>query len=162
MIKQLNPSDFPTAAKVIRASFATVAADLGLTEQNCPKYVAFATTAEWLQNQYGWGWFMYGLYDDNQLIGYVSISKSTEAESAYEIHNLAVLPGYRHKGFGKQLLEFCKAKVKEMGGDKITLGMVEENTVLKNWYAENGFTHTGTKKFDHFPFTCGYMEWIME
>jgi len=33
MIKQLEPSDFSLAAEVIRASFATVAKDLGLTEQ---------------------------------------------------------------------------------------------------------------------------------
>ena len=38
------------------------------------------------------------------------------------------------------------------------LSIVEENTVLRKWYEENGFTHTGTKKFDFFPFTCGYME----
>ncbi len=40
----------------------------------------------------------------------------------------------------------------------MTLGMVEENTVLSNWYASSGFLHTGVKKFDFFPFTCGYME----
>lgn len=35
----------------------------------------------------------------------------------------------------------------------------EENTILKTWYAANGFVHTGTKKFKHLPFTTGYMEW---
>ncbi len=24
---------------------------------------------------------------------------------------------------------------------------------------EYGFVHTGTKKFDHLPFTSGYLEW---
>ena len=28
---------------------------------------------------------------------------------------------------------------------------------LRNWYEDNGAVHTGTKKFDFFPFTCGYM-----
>ncbi len=37
--------------------------------------------------------------------------------------------------------------------------IIEENTVLKNWYIANGFVHTGTKKFDHLPFTTGYLEW---
>ena len=46
----------------------------------------------------------------------------------------------------------------ELGCKKINIGIVEENTVLKEWYASQGFIHTGTCKFDFFPFTCGYME----
>ena len=38
------------------------------------------------------------------------------------------------------------------------LSIVEENTVLRKWYERNGAVHTGTEKFDFFPFTCGYME----
>jgi hypothetical protein len=49
-------------------------------------------------------------------------------------------------------------KIKESGGYKINISIVEENTVLKNWYAEYGFNHIGTKKYDHLPFTSGYME----
>jgi ribosomal protein S18 acetylase RimI-like enzyme len=64
-----------------------------------------------------------------------------------------------HYGYGKKLLDFCKAKAKELGSRKIIIGIVEDNTVLKNWYTANGFTHTGTKKFDHLPFTVGFMEW---
>ena len=41
----------------------------------------------------------------------------------------------------------------------IKIGIIEESTVLKNWYISNGFVHTGTKKFDHLPFTSGYLEW---
>ena len=156
MIRQLDPSAFSLAAGVIRVSYATVAEDLGLTEENCPKYVGFITTAERLQTQYNWGWWIYGLYDGDQIVGYVSISK--QDDGAYEIHNLAVLPEHRHKGYGKQFLDFCVVKVRELGGSKINISIVEENTVLKNWYLEYGFVHTGTKKFDHLPFTSGYME----
>ena len=164
MIKQLDPSAFAIAAEVIRMSFATVALDLGLTEQNCPKYVGFVTTAERLQTQHDWGWWLYGLFEAGQLIGYVSVSKvppagdATESDGAYEIHNLSVLPEYRHKGYGRQLLDFCMTKIKESGGSKVIISIVEENTVLKDWYTSYGFTHTGTKKYEHLPFTSGYME----
>ena len=40
----------------------------------------------------------------------------------------------------------------------VNIGIVEENTVLKNWYAAYGFIHIGTKKFEHLPFTSGYMK----
>ena len=49
-------------------------------------------------------------------------------------------------------------RAKAKGLRKMLLSIVEENTVLRKWYEENGFVHTGTKKFDFFPFTCGYME----
>jgi len=164
MIRQLEPSVFPDTAALIRESFSTVAVDLGLTEQNCPRYVGFVTSTERLETQHGWGWLLFGLFIDEQMIGYVSISKvsdtedSSEPAGAYEIHNLAVLPEHRHKGFGKQLLDFCIGKIKELGGRKIVISIVEENTVLKDWYSGYGFTHTGTKKYEHLPFTSGYME----
>ena len=160
MIKKLEPSDLPLAARVIRAGCAGVAKDFGLTEQNCPGHTAFSTTAERLLTQHGWGWLMYGLFENGRLIGYVSVSN--ESDGVYEIHNLTVLPESRHKGYGKRLLDLCKAVIGEKGGRKIVLGIIEENTVLKNWYAANGFVHTGTKKFERFPFLCGYMEWEAE
>jgi len=121
MIRQLEPAEFTQAAEVIRASFLTVAHDLGLTEENCPKYVGFVTTAERLQTQLDWGWWIFGLFEDAQLIGYVSISKLSGANDAiadngvYEIHNLSVLPERRHKGYGKQLLDFCISEVRASG-----------------------------------------------
>jgi ribosomal protein S18 acetylase RimI-like enzyme len=77
----------------------------------------------------------------------------------YELNHLAVLPEWRHYGYGRRLLDFCKAKVRELSGEKISIGIVEENTRLKDWYASNGFIHRGIKKFEHQPFTAGFMEW---
>ena len=159
MIRPLGASDFPRAVGLIRASFATVAEEFGLTEQNCPRYTAFATTEERLEYQSRQGWQQYGLYEGEQLVGYAALSR--EAGCAYELHNLAVLPACRHRGYGKQLLDYCKEKVKEAGGAKITIGIIEENTALKNWYAENGFVHTGAQRLEQFPFTAGYMEFVL-
>lgn len=38
------------------------------------------------------------------------------------------------------------------------IGIVEENRRLRQWYEDWGFVHTGTEKYDFFPFTCGYLE----
>jgi len=156
MVKELIYSDLPLAAEVIRTSFATVAKEFNLTEQNCPKHTSFIRP-EKLQKYFNQGLLMYGFYEDERLIGYVSLSK--KEDRVFELHSLAILPEYRHKGYGKQLLDFCKVKVKELCGDKITIGIIEENIVLKDWYTANSFVHTGTKKFDHLPFTVGYMMW---
>lgn len=159
MIQPLQPSNFTRAAALINTSFATVATDVGFTEQTFPTFTGFTTNADRLRTHAKCGWLMYGLFENEQLIGYASLSQVSNTESTYELHNLAVLPEYRHKGYGKQLLDFCKAKVIERGGVKIKIGIIEENTVLKNWYTANGFVHTGTQKYDHMPITVGTMEW---
>jgi ribosomal protein S18 acetylase RimI-like enzyme len=155
MIRRLDPSAFPLAAEVIRMSFATVANDFGLSEQISPGYAAYTTT-EKLQARFDLGWPLFGFFEYKQLVGCVSLSK--ESDNVFELHTLAVLPEHRHNGYGKQLLDFCVVKVRELGGNKIHISIVEENTALKDWYIGYGFVHTGTKKFEHLPFTSGYME----
>ena len=69
-----------------------------------------------------------------------------------------MLPEYRHRGFGKELLNDSFVRAKGFGRSVLKIGIVEENKVLRKWYESNGFVHTGTKKFDFFPFTCGYLQ----
>lgn len=133
-----------------------IAVEFGLTEQNCPNHTSFIT-AEKLQSHFELGLQMNGFFRNEQPIGYVSLSK--EGDDIYELHNLSVLPKYHHFGSGKEILDFCKEKVKELGGTKITIGIIEDNTVLKNWYSANGFIHTKIKTSEHLPFTAGFMEW---
>ena len=155
-IREIAQHDLHECLDVIHQSFQTVADEFGLTQQNCPKHTSFIPLS-FLETQRTWGWKMYGLYTDKKLIGYMSLSK--ESEDAYELHNLAVLPAYRHNGYGKLLLDYAKSTVKKLGGNAIKIGIIEESTVLKNWYEANGFEHIGAKKFDHLPFTSGYLVW---
>lgn len=72
------------------------------------------------------------LYHEEKIVGYMSLSK--ESDTTYELHNLAVLPEYRHNGFGKSLLDYAKQTVKSLGGNIIKIGIIEESTILKKWY----------------------------
>lgn len=155
-ISEVKASELQTCLDVIHQSFRTVADQFGLTKENCPKHTSFIPLS-FLETQKNWGWNMYALYAGKIIIGYMSLSK--ESDNAFELHNLAVLPEYRHNGFGKLLLDHAKDVVKSLGGNVIKIGIIEESTVLKNWYIANGFVHTGTKKFNHLPFTSGYLEW---
>lgn len=156
MIVQITkPEALPACLEVIHRSFKTVAEEFGLTPENCPKHTSFMPIY-FLTTQMDWGWHMFGLYHEGQLVGYMSLSK--ESDTVYELHNLAVLPEYRHKGFGKKMLDFAKETVQSLGGHTIKIGIIEESTILKNWYESNGFVHIGTKQFDHLPFTSGYLE----
>lgn len=155
----------PSALDVIQRSFATVANEFGLTRDNCPNHTSFMSI-EHLTTQINSRWRMFGLYEKGKMVGYVSLS--VENEYTYELHNLAVLPKYRHNGYGKLLLDYCKNFVVSDSPCTITktcpcrvikISIIEENTLLKNWYEANEFSHTGTKKLDNLPFTVGHMEW---
>jgi len=155
-IFEIRQTQLEEAAETIRASFATVAAEFGITKQNFPNHTSFIT-GEKLQSNFNQGWLMYGVYDNKRIVGYVSLSN--ENGNVYKLHNLAVLPEYRHKGYGKQLLNFCKTKAAELGGNKIKIDIIEENFVLKSWYIDNGFIHIGTITVENLPFTVGMLEW---
>lgn len=155
-IFEIDSDELESSLDVIHRSFQTVAEEFGLTKENCPKHTSFLPLSI-LEAHKTRGWRMYGLYAGKKQIGHMSLSK--EEESLYEIHNLAILPEYRHNGFGKMQLDYAKETVLSLGATGIRIGIIEENTVLKNWYMENGFAHVGTKKFNHLPFTSGYLEW---
>ena len=46
MIKAIKREDIPECVEVIKKSFMTVADELGFTEQNAPRFTAFATTEQ--------------------------------------------------------------------------------------------------------------------
>ena len=56
-----------------------------------------------------------------------------------EVKQMNMLPEYRHNGFGKLLLDHAKETVKFLGGNTIKIGIIEESTVLKNWYIAKNF-----------------------
>ena len=151
----LSREQLPLYAEVIRQSFATVARDFNLTKENCPGHTSFITN-ERLSDKIKNGYYPFGYFTNGKLVGFASLTDM--GNGVYEMNNVSILPEYRHFGYGQALLDFCKEKARELGGHKITIGIIEEATTLKNWYAANGFIHTGTKKFEHLPFTVGYME----
>lgn len=157
IIRNMTIEEIPECVNVIRSSFKTVADEFGFTAINAPRFTAFATDEGRL-----WYHFnvekrpMYVYLHQGKIVGYYSLALLDNGNA--ELNNLAVLPEYRHQRIGEKLLTDAFEKVKLLGRDKIEIGIVEENQRLRKWYESFGFVHTGTKKFDFFPFTCGYME----
>ena len=89
-------------------------------------------------------------------MGFVAIEKADE--NLYYLEKLSVLPEYRHNGYGKELLQFVCDTAAAKGAKKLSIGIIYEQAVLKDWYKDIGFRETGTRKFEHLPFTVGFME----
>ena len=157
MIREVRRDEIPVCATLIKKSFMTVANEYGITEENAPRFTAYATTNERLFWQMETEHRpMYVFEEDGELCGYYSLLIMENNEC--ELNNLAVLPEYRHKGIGKQLLEHSYSVAKSKGCRVMNIGIVEENKKLRKWYEDNGAIHLGTHKFDFFPFTCGYLK----
>ena len=156
VIRKLTEDDLEEAINVICSSFMTVAEEFNITKENAPAFTAFATDMNrmriWMFEQHR---PMYGYFVDGEMAGYYNLMiKDKECE----LGSLSVLPEYRHKHIGRTLLEDSLTKAAEYGCTIMKLSIVEENTVLRKWYEDQGFIHTGTVKYDFFPFTCGYLE----
>ena len=156
MIREVRREEIPECVRVIRDSHRTVADTFGFTAENAPRYVAFATD----ENRLLWHMdsehrLMFADEEDGVIRGYCSLLLKEDGEC--ELGNLSVLPEYRHRGIGTALLKHAVRTARMRNCKVMRLSIVEENSVLRNWYERNGAVHTGTEKFSFFPFTCGYM-----
>ena len=155
IIQVKNKEQLNICLDIIRSSFITVAEEFRLTENNCPSHTAFMTIDK-LQKQFDDGRPMFILCQDDIAVGYFSLAKCNADE--WELNNLAVLPEYRHLGIGKSMVDYAVKMVKSYGGNKISIGIIEENSTLKNWYLKLGFNHISIRQFEHLPFTVGFMK----
>ncbi len=146
---------FENSVEIIREAFATVANEFGLTRNNCPTHPSFITHDNLLTLKQK-GLIFFGLFVDNRQIGFIAIEKAND--DLFYIEKLAVLPSHRRCGFGKKLVLFAIDHVKKNMGKKISIGIIEEHTVLKNWYQRIGFKEILIKNLDHLPFAVCFLE----
>jgi diamine N-acetyltransferase len=140
---------------IIRDSFGTVAIQFGLTQQNCPTHPSFITVDQLIGLRKR-GLTFFGLFAGEKQVGFVAIEKA--GGGLYYLEKLAVVPYCRHNGFGRRLVKQALEYIRTNGGQKVSIGIINEHAVLKNWYRESGFKETGTKKFAHLPFTVCFLE----
>jgi len=153
-VKDILESDISSSANIVRQAFKTVADEFGLTKENASTNGAFLEDSK-LLDEYNNGVKMFGLFEGEAQIGFFSL-KDKDSETFY-LEKLAVLPEYRHNGYGKIMINYAKEYVKRAGGKTISIGIIYENTRLKKWYETCGFEETGVKKFEHLPFTVCFM-----
>ena len=171
-------------AELIRASFATVAAEFGITEENAPTNPAFITIerifdaaakgAEFFVLTVGAtaseeaavtggandvGADVDGAFPSAPIeVGCVAVEPSKDDATAYYIERVAVLPAFRHRGYGALLVDHALSAIRKRGGREAQIGLIDENGRLKRWYINMGFVETGKKKFSHLPFTVCFMK----
>lgn len=154
-IMLLSDEELKSSVNVIRKAFATVAHDLCLNKTNCPTHPSFITLDK-LKELKQKGVQFFGLFTSQQQVGFVAMEKANN--DLYYLEKLAVIPAYRHRDYGSMLVHHIEKQAKHLKAKSISIAIIDQHTILKNWYKKLGFRETGKKDFPHLPFTVCFME----
>jgi ribosomal protein S18 acetylase RimI-like enzyme len=154
IVRQANEADVCVLVSLLRESFRDVAERFELTVENCPKNLAFCTDQR-VRGDIERGLSYYIIEQDDRPCGCVALEKASP-DVCY-LERLAVLPEHRRKGYGKMLVEHLFDKAAGNGSQRVEIGIIAEDTKLRNWYEKFGFALKSTKTFDHLPFVVAFM-----
>jgi ribosomal protein S18 acetylase RimI-like enzyme len=158
MIRRIEAeADIQECAGMMREAFSTVAVQLGLTEENAPTNPAFMT-AEKLRIYLRKPVELFGYVVEGRIIGSVAVEKAKADDGTYYMERLAVSPAHRHRGCGEELVRFAESAIQGKQGTRVSIGIINENAALKEWYLKLGFAVTSYKRFEHLPFEVCFME----
>lgn len=146
---------YEESAEVIRKAFLTVAKEFNITKENAPSNGAFIK-ADAIEKLAAKGIKLFDVFKDGARAGFFALEDA--GEGVYYLEKLSVIPEQRHSGLGSMIMDFAADYVRRNSGSKISIAIVEENSVLKKWYLEYGFKELRLKKFEHLPFTVCFME----
>lgn len=152
--------DFAEAADTVRLAFAAPAAEFGLTRENCPAHPSF-TQADRLLKIRDTGGTFFGAFHADRMIGCVAVEPSREEKRTWYIEKLAVSPERQGSGLGTILVQHACNAIIRFGGNRVTIGIIDDDAALKAWYERRGFDQTGTRVFAHLPFTVCFMERLL-
>lgn len=90
------------------------------------------------------------------------IENSESEKETFYIEKVAIHPDYRHDHKGRQNIEFAENRIHDLGDKRISVGLIDENIQLKDWYQFLGYNETGTIIFDHLPFNVCFMDKLID
>ena len=153
-IRPAGPADTSLLVMLIRESHRDVAVQFGLNGTNCPKHPSFCTE-DWIRADLARGEKYFILSSNDKPAGCVAYEKPSAA-LAY-LNRLSVLPPYRRKGYGAELVRFVLDLARRDSVRTLSIGVIGEHTALLEWYGKLGFSYRETKRFPHLPFSVTYM-----
>jgi N-acetylglutamate synthase-like GNAT family acetyltransferase len=148
--------DTKVLAETIRRSFRDVAERFGLTPDNAPHHPSNCTV-DWIRKDMERGVTYFAIENKNHVVGCVALERPN-TEVCY-LERLAVLPDHRRRGFGKTLVNHVLSEAKHLGVNYVSIGIIAEQTELKEWYTKLGFVEGESKEFPHLPFRVTFMSY---
>src|SRR5690606_2344229 len=149
IIRLIEKKDNPQIAKVIRNV---------LEDFNVPKVgTAYADISlDSMFENYQKPKSVYLVVEENdKIIGGAGVAKLDNFEgNVCELQKMYFLPEARGKGIGMQMMEFCLAKAREFGFEKIYLETMEYMTHAQKLYKQSGFEYIECAMGDTGHYSC--------
>jgi len=149
IIRLIEKKDNPQIAKVIRnvledfnvpkvgTAYADKSLDCMFETYQKPKAVYFVVE------------------ENNKIIGGAGVAKlDNYAGNVCELQKMYFLPQARGRGVGAQMMEFCLAKAREFGFEKIYLETMEYMTHAQKLYKQAGFEYIDSALGDTGHYSC--------
>ena len=149
IIRLIEKKDNPQIAKVIRnvledfnvpkvgTAYADISLDSMFENYQKPKSVYFVVE------------------ENDKIIGGAGVAKLDNFEgNVCELQKMYFLPEARGKGIGMQMMEFCLAKAREFGFEKIYLETMEYMTHAQKLYKQSGFEYIECAMGDTGHYSC--------
>jgi N-acetylglutamate synthase-like GNAT family acetyltransferase len=155
-IRTCTKEDTQVLAETIRKSFQDVAERFGLTQENAPHHPSNCTV-DWIREHMERGVTYFAIENKNHVVGCVALEKAN-SQVCY-LERLAVLANQRRRGFGKALVDHALSEAKLLEVRYVSIGIIAEQTELKNWYKKLGFVEGESKEFPHLPFRVTFMSY---
>lgn len=155
-IRICTKKDTQILTETIRRSFRDVAERFGLTQENAPSHPSNCTV-DWIQKHMEHGVTYFAIENKKHVVGCVALEQAN-SEVCY-LERLAVLPDQRRRGFGTALVNRVLSEAKLLGVNYVSIGIVAEQTELKNWYKKLGFVEGESKEFSQLPFRVTFMSY---
>lgn len=76
---------------------------------------------------------------DGGVVGYAKLYHA-RAEQRFYVHQLYILPANQGLGFGHRLMACAEERARELGADRIWLGVMVKNTQAVAWYKKMGYS----------------------
>jgi len=156
-IRKAGKEDTSLITGIVRRSFQGVAERFGLTPVNCPKHPSNCS-AEWIERDLSRGVIYYILENSGIPAGCAALE---QAQTTCYLERLAVLPEERNHGFGTALVRNVLLKAQTLGAESVSIGIIADQTDLKEWYEKIGFRSGETRDFSHLPFRVLFMSYSL-
>ena len=158
-IRICTEEDTEVLTETIRRSFRDIAERFGLTQENGPSHPSNCTV-DWIRKDLENGITYFAIENKNHVVGCVALEQAN-SEVCY-LERLAVLPNQRRRGFGKALVSHVLSEVKLLGINYVSIGIIAEQTEVKDWYKRLGFVEGESKEFPHLPFRVTFMSYVIK
>lgn len=154
VIRDALSSDIPILTALIRNSFRDVADRFNLTSENCPTHPSNCMN-EWVESALKKGIKYYILERESVPCGCVALEQAQPG--VFYLERLSVLPQFRRNGFGELLVNYALNEAQKLGAHRVDIGIISQQTELKEWYKKLGFSIKKESQFEHLPFVVAFM-----